>query len=57
VKDYLAKFKELRDKNKLSGDDKNIDLWGKKSFKDFKSFVDKQSKVKTKTEEKKTSKG
>ena len=53
VKDYLAKFKDLRDKNKLSGDEKNIDLWSKKSFEDFRSFVDKLSKVKTKTEVKK----
>jgi len=53
VKDYLSKFKSLRDKNKLSGDEKNIDLWAKKSFEDFQKAVDKLSEVKTKTEKKK----
>ena len=46
----FAKFKALRDKNKLSGDEKNIDLWGKKSFKEFQEAVDKLSEVKTKSE-------
>jgi hypothetical protein len=42
VKDYLSKFKSLRDKNKLSGDEKNIDLWAKKSFEDFQKAVDRE---------------
>lgn len=53
VKDYLGKFKALRDKNKLSGDEKNIDLWAKKSFKEFQEKLDTLSKEKTKTEKKK----
>ena len=53
VKDYLAKFKALRDKNKLSGDEKNIDVWAKKSFEEFREKLDELSKEKTKTAKKK----
>jgi len=53
VKDYFEKFKALRDKNKLSGNEKNIDLWAKKSFEEFKNKLDELSKEKTKTAKKK----
>ena len=53
VKDYLSKFKSLRDKNKLSGDEKNIDVWAKKSFEEFREKLDELSKEKTKTAKKK----
>ena len=53
VKDYFEKFKALRDKNKLSGNEKNIDLWAKNSFEEFKNKLDELSKEKTKTAKKK----
>jgi hypothetical protein len=38
---YIQKFKSLRDKQKIKDlQDKNIDNWGKKEFKEFKKFVD-----------------
>ena len=54
VEDYIAKFKSLRDKNRIKdATEKNIDSWGSKDFKTFKKFVDNLSETKTKTEEKK----
>lgn len=53
VKKYLDLFKKLRDKNKISGDQKNIDLWGKKPFKDFKKRLNDLDKEKTNTEKRK----
>jgi len=55
VKQYLTEFKELRDKKDL-GEFKDIDLWGKKSFEEFKEFVKKSKLEKSKTEEKKIEK-
>ena len=55
VKQYLTEFKELRDKKDL-GEFKDIDLWGKKSFEEFKEFVKKSKLEKSKTEEKKLEK-
>ena len=37
---YIKKFRELSNKQKLAGDEKNIDTWAKKTFLDFKNFVD-----------------
>jgi CRISPR/Cas system endoribonuclease Cas6 (RAMP superfamily) len=57
IKEYLAIFKELRDRNKIKkADEKNIDFWGKKSWEDFKGFVDSLRTEKSKTEEKKIAK-
>jgi len=44
VDDYIKKFKELSNKQKLIGDEKNIDNWAKKTFLDFKEFVDAKEK-------------
>lgn len=55
VKQYLTEFKALKDKKDL-GEFKDIDLWGKKSFKEFKDFVKEQKTLKSKTEEKKLEK-
>jgi lambda repressor-like predicted transcriptional regulator len=42
VKEYIAQFKKLNVDHKLDKTpaDKNIDVWGKRSFADFKKFVD-----------------
>lgn len=50
VKEYLEIFKKLRDKNILQGQDRDIDLVGKKPWAEFKSFVDLASEQKSKTE-------
>jgi hypothetical protein len=55
VKEYLDAFKKLRNTRDL-GENKDIDKWGKKPFDNFKEFVDKTQKEKTKTEEKKLKK-
>jgi len=55
VKQYLTEFKELRDTKDL-GEFKDIDLWGKKSFEEFKEFVKKSKLEKSKTEEKRIEK-
>lgn len=42
VKDYLSKFKKLRDDQKIKDpNEKNVDYWGKQDFKELKKFVDK----------------
>ena len=41
---YINKFKELSNKQKLAGDEKNIDFWSKKAFSEFSDFVDKKEK-------------
>ena len=37
---YINKFRELSNKQKLAGDEKNIDTWAKKTFSEFSDFVD-----------------
>ena len=41
---YINKFRELSNKQKLAGDEKNIDTWAKKAFSEFKEFVDVKEK-------------
>lgn len=53
VKDYLEKFKTLRDRNQLQGEDRDIDSWGKKSWEEFKEFMDTSSQNTSKTAQKK----
>jgi len=55
VDDYIKKFKELSNKQKLAGDEKNIDFWAKKTFSNFKEFVDKKQVEVTKSSVKKDS--
>lgn len=55
VDDYIKKFKELSNKQKLAGDEKNIDNWAKKPFSNFKEFVDKKQVEVTKSSVKKDS--
>jgi len=55
VKTYLDNFKIIRDKKDI-GEYKDIDLWGKKPWEEFKNFVDKIKQEKSKTEEKKQQK-
>lgn len=50
VNQYINKFKELVSKKQISDiNKKNINYWGKKSFNDFKSFIDDFSDKHTKT--------
>ena len=55
VKQYLEEFKVLRDKRDL-GENKDIELWGKKPWDEFKEFVDKTKEEKSKSEEKRVQK-
>ena len=50
VKEYFDKFKKLRDSKIKSTEDKNIDNWAKKDFKDFKEFVNKLGEEKSKSQ-------
>lgn len=52
VKHYLEDFKKLRDSRDL-GENKDIELWGKKPWQEFQEFVDKTKEEKSKSEEKK----
>ena len=57
IEEYIALYKELKTRDKIkNNDEKNIDWWGKKTFLEFKEFVDKFRDVKTKTEERKLKK-
>jgi len=57
VKEYLSKFRNAASKNKIKNpEEKNIDAWGKKPFKDFKKFVDNLEETKTSREVKKLNK-
>ena len=41
VKEYLKLFNKLKDQHRIQDSEKkNIDYWGKKTFKEFKDFVD-----------------
>jgi len=53
VKESLDLFKTLKAKNKLSAGEKNIDLWAKKKFVDFKERMDELALEKTKNEKRK----
>jgi lambda repressor-like predicted transcriptional regulator len=39
IDNYLNRFKILSANQRLSGDEKNIDMWGKKPFEDLKKFI------------------
>ena len=56
VDDYIKKFKELSNKQKLAGEEKNIDTWAKKTFSEFKEFVDVKEKEVTDAANKKAEK-
>ena len=43
VKDYIRQFKELRDKNVITGKERDIGFWMNKEFNDFKKIVDMKS--------------
>lgn len=49
VAKYIELYKELSKKNQLSGDEKNIDSWGKRPFSEFKQFIDQKSNQQTRT--------
>ena len=52
---YIKKFRELSNKQRLSGDEKNIDTWAKKTFSEFSDFVDAKETAVTKSSVKKDS--
>ena len=43
-------YKDLVNRNQVSGNERNIDWWGKQSFDQFKSFVDEKSSEKSTTQ-------
>ena len=49
VDNYINRFKILNKNQRLSGEQKNIDFWGKKPFAEFKDFVISIEAVKTKS--------
>lgn len=54
IDSYFKKFKEARDQNKIKSiEEKNIDLWAKMKWVQFKAFVDSLQKTLTKTQQKK----
>jgi hypothetical protein len=50
INNYFDKFRDLVNKNQVSGNEKNIDWWGKQGWEQFKKFVDNKSDKKTKTQ-------
>ena len=57
IEEYFQHFKKIKQKNKIKQvEEKNIDYWGKKSFQEFKDFIDKLKDTKTASEEKKLKK-
>ena len=57
INEYFELFKELKKRDKIKNkDEKNIDLWGKKTFQEFKNFVDKLTETRTKSQEKRLKK-
>ena len=54
VKDYLSRFKKLKNDSKIKDvTQKDIDSWGKQGWVKFKAFVEELEGKKSKTEEKK----
>ena len=57
INEYFELFKELKKRDKIKNkDEKNIDRWGKKTFQEFKSFVDQLTETRTKSQDKKLKK-
>jgi len=57
IKQYIEDFKKLRDQNRIDSiEKKNIDYWGKKSFEEFKDYLDVLKSQKSKTEQRKMKK-
>jgi hypothetical protein len=54
IADYFDKFRDLVNRNQASGNEKNIDWWGKQGWQKFKNFVDSKSSKKTKTQMKRS---
>lgn len=53
IDNYMNKFRTLSANQRLSGDEKNIDVWGKRSFTDFKEFIKNKETEVTKSGKKK----
>ena len=54
VNTYLTHFKRMRDQNRIKDNtQKNIDFWGKKSWEEFKEFVEGLKQKTSKTKQKK----
>lgn len=47
VKNYIERFKSLRSRNRLEGQEKDINFWRKSSWEDFKEFVEDKEKIKS----------
>lgn len=56
VNKYIDQFKELANKNIITGTEKDIGKWIKSGWNDFKKFVDSKSEEKSKSEVKKSKK-
>lgn len=53
VTNYIQRFRALNNAQRLQGNEKNIDYWGKLDFIDFKDFVEAKEEEKSKTEQRK----
>jgi len=47
IQDYFEKFRDLVNRDQVTGDQKNIDWWGRQGWNEFKKFVDEKSAQKT----------
>ena len=56
IKDYIDRIKKLKDVKIKKPEEKNIDLWAKKSFDEFKDFIETKEQETTKTQQKKQQK-
>ena len=52
VEDRIALFRQLVDRNVFTGDERNIDYWRRQGWQQFKSAVDDQVGVVTRTQRK-----
>ena len=53
VKQTIAAFRDLVTRNQVTGNERNIDWWGKKSYGEFEKFVNAKSEQKSQTQIKK----
>ena len=50
AKETISKFRNLVDRNQVSGDDKNIDIWRKRGWDEFSRFVNSAAEIRSKTQ-------
>lgn len=46
----IKQYKDLVNRNQVHGDEKNIDFWGKRGWKEFESFVNEKSNIRSRSQ-------